>query len=126
MDRLAFDDIQGIIVRGYKELSFARFLLVRMKDAALARAWLGTLPVTRASDPALDVATHIAFTWSGLRALRPDGLDPALFAPGSREGMSDAEHHNPALGDLRPPPPPNCHCARRAQTFHPPILLHPQ
>jgi Dyp-type peroxidase family len=124
MDRLAFDDIQGIIVRGYKELSFARFLVVRMKDAALARAWLGTLPVTRASDPALDVATHVAFTWSGLRALRPDGLDPALFAPEFREGMSDDEHRNRVLGDVGDQSPANWQWGGGGETVHGVVLLY--
>ena len=51
MDRIAFADVQGIILRGYKELAFARFVLLRASpDRSTARAWLGALPATSSSE----------------------------------------------------------------------------
>jgi Dyp-type peroxidase family len=123
MDRLAFDDIQGIIVRGYKELPFARFLLLRVIDAAQARAWLGALAVTRASEPSGDVATNVAFSWSGLSALRPE-LAPELFAPEFREGMSDDEHRNRVLGDVGEQSPANWQWGGPGDSVHAILLLY--
>ena len=38
MEHLPYHDIQGLVVRGYKELPFARFLLLRFEKAGDVRA----------------------------------------------------------------------------------------
>jgi Dyp-type peroxidase family len=100
MDRIVFDDIQGIILRGYKELAFARFVLLRFDEPAAARGWLAKLAVTPASEHSRDSAVHIAFTWEGLSTIAAAPLDPERFAPEFREGMSADEHRSRVLGDI--------------------------
>ena len=59
-----YRDIQGLVRFGYKHLEAARFHLLTIADAAAARAWLSTAPVTTAvkgSPP--DVALQVAFTY---------------------------------------------------------------
>ena len=43
------DDIQGLLRSGYKDLSAARFMLLRIASPTAAKAWLATAPVTNAS-----------------------------------------------------------------------------
>jgi Dyp-type peroxidase family len=124
MDRIAFADIQGVILRGYKELPFARFVLVRFGEAAAARAWLGGLQVTSASARSLDVATHIAFTWEGLRAVAATPLEPGGFAPEFREGMSSDEHRSRVLGDVGEHAPSNWQWGGPSEPLHAVLLLY--
>jgi hypothetical protein len=115
-------DIQGIIRSGYGSLEEAAFLLLRITDAAAAKAWLGavaaepgaaTLPyrVTRAGD--LDThqehALQVAFTAPGLKRL---GVPAALFRDDTTGGFArefrlgmagdeaDAEGRSRRLGDV--------------------------
>jgi Dyp-type peroxidase family len=99
MDHLEFKDIQGIVIRGYKELSFARFVLIGISEPDQARSWLGGLSVTPASDPKSRGAIHIAFTAQGLTALGLSAGELAEFALEFREGMSSGEHRPHMLGD---------------------------
>src|SRR5215467_7260341 len=68
---IAFGDIQGLVRFGHAHLTEAVFLLLYIKDAAAARAWLASAPVTSARDshPLPEAALQIAFTSSGLRRL---------------------------------------------------------
>ena len=65
------DDVQGLVRFGYRHLTEACFLLLRVKDPAAARAWLAQAPITSAvkADPLPQTALHVAFTSEGLRAL---------------------------------------------------------
>jgi len=64
------DDVQGLVRFAYKHLTEACFLLLRVQDAAAARAWLAQVPITNAIKAALpETALHVAFTSEGLRAL---------------------------------------------------------
>ena len=78
------DDVQGLVRVGYKCLKQACFLLLRVKDAEAARAWLATAPVTSAAaaicDQPPEKALQVALTSDGLRALN--------VAPDVREGFS--------------------------------------
>src|SRR5712671_7783433 len=68
---VVFDDIQGLVRFGHGHLSEAVFLLLRIEDAATARAWLATAPVTSTEDshPLPETALQIAFSSGGLRRL---------------------------------------------------------
>ena len=85
--RVVFDDIQGLVRFGHGHLPEAVFLLLRIKDAAAARAWLAAAPVTSARDanPLPDTALQIAFTSGGLRRL---GLAEDAIAGFSDEFLS--------------------------------------
>jgi Dyp-type peroxidase family len=127
MDRIAFADVQGIILRGYKELAFARFVLVRAgSDKAAARAWLGALPVTSSSERSTESATNIAFTWEGLRAFAPRDLEADRFAPEFREGMAADEHRNRVLGDVGVHDPAKWLWGGPSGSIHAVLLLYAQ
>ena len=66
---IEFEDIQGLLRFGYKHLTQACFLLLRIRDAEAARAWLANAPVTSAitRKPPPRTAMQIAFTGAGLR-----------------------------------------------------------
>ena len=66
-----YEDVQGIVRFGYKHLTEARYVLLRIADAQAAREWLGAAPVaTSATATTLpETALQVAFTAAGLRAL---------------------------------------------------------
>lgn len=96
------DDVQGLIRFGYKHLTEACFLLLRVKHPAAARTWLAQAPVTSAvkADPLPETALHVAFTSEGLRALE---VAPDLLAEFSDEfvaGMASDAARARRLGDI--------------------------
>jgi deferrochelatase/peroxidase EfeB len=98
----AFDDIQGLVRFGHGQLTEAAFLLLRIEDAAAARAWLAAAPVTGARDchPLPDTALQIAFTSDGLRRL---GLAEDAISGFSDEflsGMASNDNRSRRLGDI--------------------------
>ena len=97
-----FSDVQGLVRFGYSALTEASFLLVRIRDAAAASAWLASAPVTNAVqlDKAPPTALHVAFTRQGLEALK---LSPAIISGFSDEflsGMWGEENRSHRLGDI--------------------------
>ena len=94
-------DIQGIVRFGYSALTEACFLLLTVRDATAARAWLKSASVTTAeklSKPP-DTAMQVAFTHEGLRAL---GVHEDVLAGFSAEflsGMAGEESRSRRLGD---------------------------
>ena len=95
-------DVQGLVRFGYKHLTEACFLLLRVKDPAAARAWLARAPVTSAlkTDRLPETALHVAFTSEGLRAL---AVAPDLCAAFSAEfvaGMASDAARARRLGDV--------------------------
>ncbi|SCK56094.1 hypothetical protein VAR608DRAFT_5810 [Variovorax sp. HW608] len=102
-----YEDIQGIVRFGYKRMTQAVFLLLRVTDAGAARAWLARAPVTSAvsQEPAPTTALQIAFTSSGLRAL---GVADDIVEGFSAEfivGMGSDASRARRLGDLGPNDP---------------------
>ena len=96
------DDVQGLLRFGYKHLTEACYLLLRVKDPAAARAWLAQAPVTRAvkADPLPQTALHVALTSEGLRALE---VPPDLIEEFSSEfvsGMASDAARARRLGDI--------------------------
>lgn len=101
------DDIQGLLVRDYRRLDGAAYLLLQIEEPAAARAWLSAmLPrVTSALAEPRDEALNLAFTFSGLKTL---GLDPRTTGvsldfiegmTGSRRSriLGDCDANAPAL-----------------------------
>ena len=67
-----FSDIQGLVRFGYSALTEASFLLLKISDAAAARAWLMEAPVSTAEElsrPPL-TALQVAFTCEGITRAR--------------------------------------------------------
>ena len=97
-----FADIQGLVRFGYGALTEAVFLLLRVQDAAAARLWLASAPVSSAVAlaQAPDTALQIAFTCKGLSVL---GLVDDIIAGFSAEfcsGMAGDANRSRRLGDL--------------------------
>jgi Dyp-type peroxidase family len=106
MDRVAmsevdYADVQGLVRFGYGRMTRASYALVRVKDAAAAKTWLRSAPVTSAvalkSPPT--TALNIAFTAPGLRALGISESVIAGFSYEFRGGMTE-ESRSRQLGDL--------------------------
>lgn len=94
MIRAAVDyaDVQGIVRFGYGKMTEAAYALVRIKDAAGARTWLRSAPISSAATlpAAPPTAMQIAFTAPGLAAL---GVSRGVLAGFSREfldGITEA------------------------------------
>lgn len=98
------EDIQGLVRFGFKKHTESVFLLLRVKDAGAARAWLAAVPVTNAvaQNPVPKTALQVAVTSDGLRAL---GVPTDIVADFSQEfldGMSGDVSRARRLGDEGP------------------------
>ncbi|HEY5895174.1 MAG TPA: hypothetical protein VIT91_18285 [Chthoniobacterales bacterium] len=98
---LDYGDIQGLVRFGYKRMTRAHYNLVRVKNAAAARSWLRSAPVTTAEamTPPPKTALQVAFTASGLRALGVPESVIEGFSHEFRTGMT-AESRSRQLGDV--------------------------
>jgi Dyp-type peroxidase family len=98
--KLDLDDIQGIVTRGYRDLRAATYLLLRIGDPALARAWLDTIAaeVTTAQVNPTASAVNVACTPSGLQRLGLASDALAAFSLEFTGGMATL-HRSRMLGD---------------------------
>jgi Dyp-type peroxidase family len=100
MAELERKDIQGMVVSAYKHLSCAAYVLLRIKNAPQARAWLSqrVTEVTASENKHASVSINLAFTYTGLKnlGLNQDTLDAFSFP--FQEGMA-AESRARLLGD---------------------------
>jgi Dyp-type peroxidase family len=98
---LELDDIQGLVARGYGGLRAATFVLLRIDDAAAARAWLGALAgeVATGERGERSEAVHVALTHPGLVRL---GLPEGSVAgfPDEFTGGMTTDHRRRILGDV--------------------------
>ena len=71
MSQVDYADVQGLVRFGYGHMTSASYALVRVKNAAAAKAWIRAAPVTTAvaQKPPPNTAMNIAFTAPGLRAV---------------------------------------------------------
>ncbi|MET0404485.1 MAG: peroxidase [Cystobacter sp.] len=106
-----WDDVQGLVVYGYKAMEVATFLVLKIEDAAQARAWLGELlegdlttaaRIPREERERRHACLNLAFTSQGLRALGLDEGSLRTFPYEFRKGMAERAH---VLGDLGPSAP---------------------
>lgn len=100
MSTLNLKDIQGIIARGYGELEAGCYILLSIRDAKAARAWLGRLAarVTPADERPAEQALNIAFTCNGLKALGLDKETVETFSHEFQDGMA-SDYRRRILGD---------------------------
>jgi Dyp-type peroxidase family len=100
-EQLELDDMQGLLVSGYRTLPVAAYLLLRIDDVPAAReglaAWAGA--VTSARRPPTGTALHIAFTAAGIAALSPARRLPAGFSEPFVDGMV-TPYRSRLLGDV--------------------------
>jgi deferrochelatase/peroxidase EfeB len=96
-------DTQALLKTGFDDL-YCCYLLLRVGDAGLARAWLRGQKITRLSEVGggnrLHHARQVALTAAGLRKL---GIGEALmsqFAPEFAVGLADDPSRSRRLGDV--------------------------
>ncbi|WP_218508940.1 hypothetical protein [Variovorax sp. dw_308] len=96
------DDIQGLVAFGYGKLKEACFLLLDVRDAAAARAWLSECQVNNAVKPksAPCTALQVALSCRGLCALGVPKDIVQDFSPEFVAGMSSDESRARRLGDV--------------------------
>ena len=96
-------DIPSLLFRGYRRHRFASFLLLRVRESAAARGWLGALLAVDGlqfgPERPGEHVLHVAFSCSGLEALGVEKPFIDTFAPPFREGMTSA-HRARILGDV--------------------------
>jgi deferrochelatase/peroxidase EfeB len=97
-----FSDIQGLVRFGYNALSEASFLLLKVRDARAACAWLSAAPITTAVElsQAPKTALQVAFTREGLQALGVEDHVLAGFSDEFLSGMTGQESRSRRLGDV--------------------------
>lgn len=102
MNPVDYSDVQGLARFGYGKLVEASYLLLRIRDAAAARAWLAAAPVSTAEyrQTPPGTALQIAFTSSGLRAMGVPESTLAGFSAEFRTGMAGEDSRSRRLGDI--------------------------
>jgi len=121
-----YEDIQGIVRFGYKRMTQAIFLLLRVTDADAARAWIAKAPITSAvtQEPPPATALQIAFTSEGLRAL---GVSADIVEGFSTEfivGMGSDPARSRRLGDIGPNDPAHWQWGTRDMVPHVMVMLY--
>jgi deferrochelatase/peroxidase EfeB len=123
-----FRQVQGLIRFGYGRLTESSFLLLTIRDAEAARAWLRTTPVSNAvaCETAPITALQVAFTRSGLEKL---GVGDDLLAGFSAEflsGMTGDPSRSRLLGDVGASAPENWEWGRAERLPDVLVLLYAQ
>src|SRR6476659_10711770 len=108
MSQVDYADVQGLVRFGYGYMTSASYVLVRVKNADAAKAWLRSAPITTAVavKPPPKTALNIAFTAPGLKAL---GVPESIIAGFSHEfrGGIGEESRARQLGDIGTNAPSN-------------------
>ncbi|HTW27644.1 MAG TPA: hypothetical protein VME92_10990 [Acetobacteraceae bacterium] len=119
-------DIQALLRSGFGSLTEAEFLLLRIADRAAARAWLAAAPVTSVADLAtrVPVATQIALTAEGMRALGVPEAALAGFADPFLSGMAGDAARSRRLGDTGTDAPESWDWGHAAGMPHVLLLLY--
>ena len=101
MNAVDYSDVQGLVRFGYAALTEASFLLLRIRDAGAASAWLASAPISNAValDKAPPTAMQVAFTRPGLEALQLPANVIAGFSDEFLSGMWGEENRSHRLGD---------------------------
>src|ERR1700734_1881773 len=101
MSDFDYADVQGLVRFGYKKMTKASYALLRVRNAASARAWLRSAPVTNAVElnPTPRTALQVAFTAPGLVALGVPEPIITQFSHEFRGGMAQ-ESRSRQLGDV--------------------------
>lgn len=112
METIELKDVQGYVIRGYGNMQFSRFTLLKIKEPILAKKWIDSIcksltnativPKTELPDTCL----NIAFAPDGLKALGLSSKNIQTFSPPFKEGMT-TDHRQRLLGDLDSSSPEN-------------------
>jgi deferrochelatase/peroxidase EfeB len=107
-DQFDYRDVQGLVRFGYGKMKGASYALLRIRNAAAARAWLRAAKISTAEalNPPPSTALQVAFTANGLEKLE---LPPAViegFSPEFRTGMANKNRAR-RLGDIGSNAPSN-------------------
>ena len=101
MRSVEYKDVQGLVRFGFGKMAEACYLLLRIKNASAARAWLSNAPITTAEwDHSPTTALQIAFTRPGLEVL---GVPQKVIHGFSTEfitGMTGDPSRSRRLGDI--------------------------
>ncbi len=128
-------EIQGLVYGGFGALKEARFLLLRVKDAARARAYIDEIgpDILKTSDLrmsdanpdeyAFDVAFQLAFTAAGLEAFGVPKPIVDRFAREFTEGLDD-DVRSDSLGDRGHNDPRTWSWGNRAFPVHALLLVY--
>jgi Dyp-type peroxidase family len=118
-------DIQGLILRTFGTKKFAKYFLIKLKDAVKARKWLkDTLPmVTSAAHQSDKPYMNIAFTYEGLQKLQ---LPKSILETFAREFVEGAltPHRLRMLGDIYENAPDQWHWGAHPEDVHMAVLLY--
>ena len=93
------NDVQGLVIRGYKRFGGARYLLGEITSPPAASAWLGRVPIATAVPDGADEALNLALTAAGLAKLDLPADVLAQFSHEFVEGMT-TPHRQRILGDV--------------------------
>jgi Dyp-type peroxidase family len=95
-------DIQGLVVSSYSSQPCAKYLLLRVEDAAKALAWLrdhvGEITNADGKGKGAKTSTNLAFTSTGLTALGLNDDVLRTFSHAFQEGMA-SDRRSRILGD---------------------------
>ena len=99
--RVDLEDVQALVAVGFGHHTEACFLLLRVKEVRLARAWLSQVEIAHAGQfKALpDALVQVALTSAGLRALKVPDEILAGFSEEFLHGMSGDPNRARRLGD---------------------------
>lgn len=113
---------------GYKRLTEASFLLVTIRNAEAARAWLASAPVADAveRDSAPVTALHIAFTPEGMHRLGLSDEVLTQFSADFLAGLSGSESRSRLLGDVGASAPERWSWGSPDRSPHVLVLLYAQ
>ena len=97
-----FDDIQALLRYGHRRHTHAVFVLLRVRDAAAARAWLARAPVANALPGATPPPTllQVALSHRGLLELGVPQDVAHGFSPEFVSGMAGHASRSRRLGDV--------------------------
>ena len=108
MSQIDYADVQGLVRFGYGPMTSASYVLVHVKNADAAKAWIRSAPITTAvtQKPPPKTALNIALTAPGLKAL---GVPESIIACFSHEfcGGMGQESRARQLGDIGKNAPSN-------------------
>ncbi len=103
-DAVDVSDVQGLVRFGFGHLTEACYLLLRIRDAASARAWLtAALPLVSTAvklPQKPSTAMQVAFTVSGLRAIGVGDEVVSGFSAEFVSGMAGDQSRSRRLGDI--------------------------
>ncbi len=108
MQQLELSEIQGFLVRDYKEMSYSKYFLLQIADVNKAKIFIKATAkkITTVTNEIKDSYLNIGFTSAGLEALELAQNNIRSFIREFREGMV-TPHRQRLLGDYNSNSPEN-------------------